>query len=160
MFHVLSHNRYVGKNIIFDQCIFSLFLISHFLIFSLSQLYRFKSNKPKNTRHCVTASPDLGYKCLKNGWIFFFFFALMLSLSIVAQTMSLDILPHLTNNLGNLDLTDHSIGSRSLTHSLDQIKLSDGSSPILGVSNGRVWGGLLVWLKLIYSFSTYITNYF
>ena len=68
-----------------------------------------------------------------------FFYALMLSLSIVAQTMSLDILPHLTNNLRDLDLIDHSIGSRSLTHSLDQIKLSGGSSPTLGVSNG---GGL------------------
>ena len=158
MFHVLSHNRYVGKNIIFDQCIFSLSLISRFLIFSLSQLYRFKSNKPKNTHYCVTASPNLGYKCLKNGWIFFF--ALMLSLSIVAQTMSPDIPPHLTNNLRDLDLTDHSIGNRSLTHSPDQIKLSGGSSQILGVSNGWVWGGLLVWLKLIYSFSTHITNYF
>ena len=137
MFHVLSHNRYVGKYIIFYQCIFSLFLISHFLIFSLSQLYRFKSNKPKNTH-----------------------FALMLSLSIVVQTMSPNIPPHLTNNLRDLDFTDHSIGSRSLTHSPNQIKLSDGSSPILGGSNGCVWGGLFVWLKLIYSFSTHITNYF
>ena len=81
MFHVLSHNRYVGKNIIFDQCIFSLFLISHFLIFSLSQLYRFKSNKPKNTHYCVTASPNLGYKCLKNGWILFCFDAIIINCS-------------------------------------------------------------------------------
>ena len=74
--------------------------------------------------------------------------------------MSPDIPPHLTNNLRDLDLTNHSIGNRSLTHSPDQIKLSGGSSPILGVSNGWVWGGLLFWLKLIYSFSTHITNYF
>ena len=157
MFHVLSRNRYVGKNIIFDQCIFSLFLIYCCLFFSLSQLYRFKSNKPKNTHHCVTASPNLGYKCLKNGWIFFCFDAIIINCS---PDHSLDILPHLTNNLRGLDFIDHSIGSRSLTHSLDQIKLSGGSSPILGVSNGRVWGGLLIWLKLIYSFSTCITNYF
>ena len=84
----------------------------------------------------------------------------MLSLSIVAQTLSPDILPHLTNNVRDLDSTDRSINNKSLTHSPDQIKLSGDSSPILGVSNGWVWGGLLVWLKLIYSFSTHITNYF
>ena len=143
MFHVLSHNRYVGKNIIFDQCIFSLFLISRFLIFSLSQLFRFKSNKPKNTHYCVPASLDLGYKCLKNGWIYIYiyiyiYFALMLSLSIVAQTLSSNILPHLTNNVRDLDSTDRSISNRSLTHTPHQIKLSGGSSPILGVSNGWV----------------------
>ena len=64
------------------------------------------------------------------------FFALMLSLSIVAQTMSPDIPPHLTNNLRDLDLIDLSIGSRSLTHSPDQINLSGGSSLVLRVSNG------------------------
>ena len=157
MFHVLSHNRYVGKNIIFDQCIFSLFLISHFLIFSLSQLYRFKSNKPKNTHYCVTASPNLGYKCLTNGWILFCFDAIIINCSPDHVTWH-SAPPN--QHLRDLDLTNHSIGSKSLIHSLDQIKLSGGSSPILGVSNGWVWGGLLVWLKLIYSFSTHITNYF
>ena len=143
MFNFLSHNRYVCKNIIFDQCIFSFFLISLFPIFLLSQLYGLKSNKPKNTHYCVTALADLGYKWLKNGWIFF---ALILSLSIVAQTWSPDILPHPTNNLRDLDLIDHSIGNWSVTHSPDQIKLSGGSSPILGVSNGWVWDGQLDWV--------------
>ena len=70
----MSHNRYGGKNIIFDQCIFSSVSISPFLIFSLSQLYGFKSNKPKNTHYCVIASLDLGYKWLKNCWIFLILF--------------------------------------------------------------------------------------
>ena len=82
MFHFLSHNKYVGKNIIFDQCIFSLFLISLFLIFLLSQLYGLKSNKPKNTHYCVTALADLGYKWLKKGWIFFFFDTITIDCSL------------------------------------------------------------------------------
>ena len=65
-----------------------------------------------------------------------FFFALILSLSIVAQTLSPDIPPPLTNKLRDLDLIDHSIGSRFITHSPDLIKLYGGLSPILGVSNG------------------------
>ena len=117
-FQKLSHNRYVGKNIIFDQCIFSSVSISPFLIFSLSQLYGFKSNKLKNTHYCVTASLDLGYKWLKNCWIFFFFF-FYTSLSIVAQTMSPNIPPNPTNNLRHLDLIGHSVNSKSLIHSPD-----------------------------------------
>ena len=32
MFHVLSHNRYVGKNIFFDQCIFFFFCFDSIII--------------------------------------------------------------------------------------------------------------------------------
>ncbi|KAK4597086.1 hypothetical protein RGQ29_014907 [Quercus rubra] len=54
--------------------------------------------------------------------------------------MSPDIPPHLTNNLRDLDLIDLSIGSRSLTHSPDQINLSDGSSLVLRVFDVKSYG--------------------